>query len=142
MGNQNNQVEDLKNYEVKLKTTEKFNEYFKIRMAVETETFDPSNNYEDGCKLRFELANTLFKNMVLNARVDLYELFEIESVTPVQKKKFEVDVDLSTSVTVTVEAWNNSEAQTVAEELVECEKECYADVYDLVVCTTDIKECA
>ena len=139
-----NEIEDLKNYEVKLKTTEKFDELFKIRMAVEgSENFDPVQSRDDRKKLRMELLGTTFCNLFADLKdspMEHYEMFEVETVKSVQKKNFEVDVDLTTSVRVSVEAWDMSEAETVAEELIECDKECYADVYDLDVYTRDVRE--
>tara|TARA_B110000967_G_C18768148_1_gene501563 strand:+ start:148 stop:639 length:492 start_codon:yes stop_codon:yes gene_type:complete len=141
MSNQNNQVEDLKNYEVKLKTTEKFNELFKIRMAVETETFDPSNNYDDGCKLRSKIFSSLFTQLFIDPtgtnKISYYDLFEIENVTPVEPKSFEVNVELSTSVKVSVSAWDEDDAECIATQKVEDNIHDYVDVEDLETYASD-----
>ena len=125
----------MKTYEVKMKTTQLFNDLFKIRIEDESENFDPINNSDDGAKLRMTLSSTLFRDLCedKDGSVATYQLFDIETVKPVEKKTFEVDVDLSTSVRVRVDAWGRNDATDIAEQLVQSDIEEYADIHDLDV---------
>ena len=113
---------------------------FKIRIENESENFDPINNFDDGVKLRRTLSSTLFRDLCedKDESVATYQLFDIETVKPVEKKTFEVDVDLSTTVRVRVDAWDKKDATNIAEVLVESEREEYADIHDLDVYAREV----
>jgi len=130
----------MKTYEIKMKPTQLFNDLFKIRIENESENFDPINNFDDGVKLRRTLSSTLFRDLCedKDESVATYQLFDIETVKPVEKKTFEVDVDLSTTVRVRVDAWDKKDATNIAEVLVESEREEYADIHDLDVYAREV----
>lgn len=130
----------MKTYEIKMKPTQLFNDLFKIRIEDESENFDPINNYDDGVKLRFKLSQMPFRDLCEDKgrSVATYELFDIETVKPVEKKTFDVDVDLSTSVRVRVDAWHKKDATNIAEELVQSDIEEYADIHDLDVYAQEV----